>query len=360
MKHEHLNKMNNNKRIYITQEQDILKATIRVFTGLTGATVKVLEIDVAEVHRPSQVDAIVQVTFRSGKQQFYVEVKGEVRQPMLKHLLDQFGKEKDRWLLVAKYIPGPFKEELKKNGINYLEATGNCYINTGNIYLYINGREVKPVRQTAEGKLWNASGLKLLFVLLQDPQLIAATYRNLADLAGIALGSIGPLMEELRRDGYIKEQHPDGGEALVDRDRLLARWTELYPLFLRPKLITGSFRFLAQRPGDVWRSPQPEGVYWGGEPAGDLYTNQLVPETFVIYTTRQANDLVKILKIVPDEKGNIAVLRKFWKDWPGSRSVQGAVPPLLVYADLIDGSDSRRWEIAEKLKSSYLDGEFIS
>ena len=71
-------------------------------------------------------------------------------------------------------------------------------------------------------------------------------------------------------------------------------------------------------------------------------------------------ELVKLIKIVPDENGNIEVLQKFWKDWPGSRSVQGAVPPLLAYADLIDGSDSRRWEIAEKLKNSYLDGEFIS
>jgi hypothetical protein len=259
-----------------------------------------------------------------------------VRQPVLSRLLTQFGKEKDKWLLVAKYIPGPLKDELKKNGINYLETTGNCYINTGNIYLYINDREVKVVRQTAEGRLWNTSGLKLLFVLIQGPQLIEATYRSLAAVAGIALGSISPLMEELRGEGYIKRPHSGGKEVLADRSRLAARWTELYPLFLRPKLRMGSFCFLTSQSNDVWRSLQPEGVYWGGEPAGDLYTNQLVPETFTLYTTRQANELVKLLKIVPDEKGNIAVLQKFWRDWPGSRSVQGAVPPLLAYADLID------------------------
>ena len=31
MKHEHLKKMNNNNRIHITQERDILKVAIRVF-----------------------------------------------------------------------------------------------------------------------------------------------------------------------------------------------------------------------------------------------------------------------------------------------------------------------------------------
>lgn len=342
------------------QEQDVLKTAIRALGALTGATVKVLEIEVVEDHRPFQIDALVQVRFRSGKQQFYVEVKGEVRQPVLSRLLTQFGKEKDKWLLVAKYIPGPLKDELKKNGINYLETTGNCYINTGNIYLYINDREVKVARQTAEGRLWNTSGLKLLFVLIQDPPLIEATYRSLAGVAGIALGSISPLMEELRLEGYIKRLHSGGKEVLADRSRLLARWTELYPLFLRPKLRMGSFRFLTSQSNDVWRSLQPEGVYWGGEPAGDLYTDRLVPEAFTIYTTRQATELVKLLKIVPDENGNIEVLQKFWTDWPGSRGIQGAVPPLLAYADLIDGNDSRRWEIAEKIKNDYLDGEYIS
>ncbi|HEV2482073.1 MAG TPA: type IV toxin-antitoxin system AbiEi family antitoxin [Puia sp.] len=348
------------KEHHIIQGQDILKTAIQALTALTGVTVKVLGVEVVEEHRAFPIDALVQMTFRSGKQQFYVEVKGEVRQPVLSTLLAQFGKEKDKWLLVAKYIPGPLKEELKKNGINYLEATGNCNINAGNIYLYINDREVKPVRQTTEGKLWNASGLKLLFVLIQDPQMIEATYRSLADVAGIALGSITPLMEELRREGYIKRQHAGEKEVLAHRSRLFARWTELYPLFLRPRLMMGSFRFLTNRPNDLWRSLQLEGVYWGGEPAGDLYTHLLVPEEFTIYTTRQATDLIKLLKIVPDEKGNIAVLQKFWKDWPGSHSVKCAVPPLLAYADLIDSSDSRRWEIAEKIKSDYWDGEFIS
>lgn len=347
------------KSIQINQEKDILKTSIQVFTGLTGAAVKVLGIEVVEDRRPFPIDAVVQVTFRNVKQKFYGEVKGEVRRPVLSRLLDQFGKEKDKWLLIAKYIPSPVKEDLRKNGINYLEATGNCYINTGNIYLYINDREIKPVRQAARGKLWNASGMKLLFVLIQDPQMVGANYRTLADVAGIALGSISPLMEELRQEGFIKSHQPGKDEALVERNRLLARWTELYPLLLRPKLVMGTFRFLANHPDSAWRLPQPEGINWGGEPAGDLYTHNLVPETFTIYTTRQTNELVKSLKIVPDEKGKIVVLRKFWKDWPGSQSAPFAVPPLLAYADLIDGNDSRNWEIAEKIKSTYLDGTLI-
>ena len=346
------------ERYQVTQEANILKAAIRVFTDVTGAAVKVQGMEVKEDNK--RIDAIIQVTFRNGKQQFYVELKGETRQIILNSLLTQFGKEKEKWLLVAQYIPGPLKEELRKNGINYLEASGNCYINTDNIYFYINDKEVKPVRQTSENRLWKASGLKLLFVLIQDPQLVEAPYRHLSDIAGIALGSLSPLMNELKQEGYLKQKHSGGKEVLVNRSRLLTRWVERYPLILRPKLILGSFRFLTTPLNEEWKRVNHEGIYWGGEPAGDLYTNHLVPEEYMIYTSRQANEIVKLLKIVPDEKGNITVLQKFWRDWPGSKSIQGAVPPLLAYADLISGNDSREWEISEKIKLDYLDGEFIS
>jgi len=350
--------MNKLERQQIVQEQVILKTAIQTFTAITGATVKVLS---SEVRKDDiRIDALVQMTFRARKQQFNVEVKGELRQTILRNILSQFGKDKDKWLLIAKYIPGPLKEQLRKNSINYLEAAGNCYVNTENIYLYINDREVKPVRKTPEGKLWKTSGLKLLFVLIQDPQQVGATYRSLSDTAGIALGSISPLMNELRHEGYLQKESSTGKEKLVNRNRLLARWTELYPITLRPKLLMGSFRFLNKNQNEVWRQSLPEGIYWGGEPAGDLYTRGLIPEEFAIYTTQQTNELVQLLKIIPDEKGNITVLQKFWRDWSGSRSVQGAVPPLLAYADLIDGNDSRRWEIAEKIKTGYLDGEIIS
>jgi hypothetical protein len=59
------------------QEQDVLKTAIQAISALTGATVRVLGIEVVDGHRPFPIDALVQVTFRSGKQQFYVQVKGK-------------------------------------------------------------------------------------------------------------------------------------------------------------------------------------------------------------------------------------------------------------------------------------------
>ena len=334
------------------KEQAILKQAIQAFTVGTGARVKILATMLKEAGKV--IDAQIQITFRSGEQRFYVAIKGELRQAALPEILKQFGKKKDQWLLVSKYIPGPFKDDLRKNGINDLEVAGTCYISTDKIYLYINHREVKQVRTTPEGKLWKATGLKLLFVIIQNPGLLDTTYRRLAELAGIALGSISPLLDELRREGYITKDDATGQEILINRDRLLRRWTELYPVVLRPKLWMGSFRFLNDQQADAWKNLRIEGIYWSGDPAGELYTQFLVPETFPLYTSRQASELVKLLKVVPDEKGKVQVFKKFWRDWPEDRSVPYAVPPLLTYADLINGDDSRQWEVAEKIKHTYL------
>jgi hypothetical protein len=97
-------------------------------------------------------------------------------------------------------------------------------------------------------------------------------------------------------------------------------------------------------------------TYWAGEPGADLYTNFLSPEKFTLYTTKTGNELVAQLKIVPDEKGNITVLNKFWNDWQGDRSIANAAPPLLIYAELKNSLDSRNWETAEKVKTMFLNG----
>lgn len=341
------------------QEEAILKEAIRAFSTATGAQITILGNQVL-VAKNVRIDAVIHLAFKSEHYQLNVEVKGELRQTGLSRILTQFGNEKDKWLLVSKYIPGPLKEKLRKNGINYLEATGNCFININKIYLYINDREVRQVRKTPEGRLWKATGLKLLFLFIQDPNLIRATYRELSSLADIALGNISPLLDELRQEGNIQKDQATGKEVLINRDRLMTRWIELYPVVLRPKLLIGAFRFLNIPPIAALKNLQDEGVYWSGEPAGELYTHNLIPEAFTLYTTRRPTELIKILKIVPDEKGNVMMFQKFWHDWPGSASIQGVVPPLLAYADLINDSDSRGWEIAERIKNSYLNGRHIS
>jgi len=351
MIHVHLLKMNKSVDPH-EREQTILRQAITAFTRLTGVPIKLLGYQIR--NGKNQIGARIQMkTPVGGGEEFNVEIKGEVRAGILPSLLEQFGASKDHWLFVAQYIPGPTKEKFRQNGINYLEITGNCFIRNDQMYLFINDQEVKQARRPEEGRLWSVSGLKLLFVMLQDITLVGATYRELSNAAGIALGSIQPLLQELQQAGWQNDEEWSHGQPFHSlRERLAMRWAEIFPVTLQRRLSLGTFRFLS--PSGDWPRQLPEGMYWGGEPAGELYTQQLVPETFTLYTDQPANELVKKLRIVPDEGGNISVYKKFWQGSPALTVVPNAVPPLLAYADLRNSNDSRSWEIAEKIRTNYV------
>ena len=331
---------------YVAIEKEILKTAINELKQRTGASVKHLPID-----RDIDMDAYLEITFGKISYPFYVEIRGEVNKIIIARITDRFESPKNQWLLVAKYIPGPLKEYLRTNGYNYLEATGNCYIRMDQILIHINDQEVKHIRQTATGKLWKSTGLKFLFVILQDPTMLTKPYRTIAHAAGIASGNISNLIQELTDLGYKGSDFE--AENSISTAKLMARWVEMFEVTLKPKLIKGHFRFLRSEQQQQWHNIKAGGIYWGGEPGADLYTHFLNPEKFTLYTNKTGNELVPQLKIVPDEKGDITILDKFWNDWPGDRSIANAAPPLLIYAELKNSLDSRNWETAEKLKQQF-------
>jgi hypothetical protein len=337
----------NVKTIPISQT---LNAAISELKKITGASIKPMPLS---VNRNGNPDAVLEIKLRKIQQQFFISIKNEVREHNINSLVTAIGSKKDQWLLVARYIPAPIKDFLKKHGYNYLEMTGNCFINTDQLFISVSDKEIKHVLKTPEGKLWKAAGLKFLFVILQDPVMLANTQREIAQAADIALGNISNLLEELRMGGYLVKN--EYGELLQHRDKLIERWVEAFHITLRPKLQRGAFRFINVEKQKAWRDTTLTGIYWGGEPGADLYTNFLNPEHFTLYSSRPTVDLMKNLKIIADNTGNIIVLDKFWNAWDKEKQLPYAAPLLLVYAELKNSLDSRNWEAAAKIKNMLLD-----
>ena len=121
---------------------------------------------------------------------------------------------------------------------------------------------------------------------------------------------------------------------------MIERWAEAYKTNLRPKLLKGNFKFLDKEMNKSWKTLNGDNFKWGGENAGALLTKFLQPEKFIIYT-KDKNELMKSLKLVPDPLGEIEVLDQFWFD---KESDENIVPSLLAYADLITSLDSRNIE----------------
>lgn len=322
----------------------ILQEAVRKFGNITGGNARYKG-------GTSGNDGNLVISIGKQKHDFHINIKNELRQSNLPALIEQVGKEKEDWLIISKYIPKPLKEKLKGEGINYLEAAGNCFIQAGALFLYINDQPVTPTRETVTGKLWKQSGLKFLFVILCDNTLLNAPYRKIAEVAGIALGNIGSLLEELRQAGYIIEN--ENGFCLTQKEQLTQRWMELFHAVLRPRLIKGVFRFARKEREQEWKEIKSENFLWGAEPAGDMLTGFLPPKTFTVYSSQAVNDVVKELRLIPDPAGNVILIEQFWQELLSGNTVK-TVPPLLVYAELMVSHDSRNWEVASRIKNKYL------
>ncbi|RAI99437.1 hypothetical protein LX64_04571 [Chitinophaga skermanii] len=348
--------MNNHK----VQEDKILREAINVFYQETLG-----RIVIHPIHPPSTVgkftpDALVSISLHNSEiQDLFVEIKGELNPHIAYQVLHNLGKEPTKWLLVARYIPNDVKELFKTNNINYIELTGNMYINIKGVYIYITGRNSSKARVTTLGKLWKPAGLKFLLAIISNPNRINDSYRDIASSAGIALGNISTLMGELKDEKFI-ESNDEGKYQIINKKTLINRWVELYHAIMKPKLYSGTYRFLNLDVQMKWSTIENAEIYWGGEPGADIITNNLTPNDFTFFTSLNGNELVKKLLIIPDKNGNVKSYNKFWGDIttekirPSKETDALSAPPLLIYADLIHSLDSRNQELANTIKEKYL------
>jgi len=259
-------------------------------------------------------------------------------------------------VLITPYINPNLMEKLRETKVFCLDAAGNAFIQKQPLYVFIKGN--KPASEATtikKGRAFQYAGLKVVFALLQNPNLIHQTYREIADKSGVALGGVGGILEDLLYQGYIRM----AGKKRIFQDRkgLLQRWVEEYPI-LKQKHFIGSFT--CDNP-HWWKEVDIanfEGV-WGGEIAADAYTNYLqVKDAVVFIPEYQKSSLLKSARLkkrkADDEGISIDLIEPFWKE--GSVITERALAPaLLVYADLIHSKDARNLDTAKRIYEQYLD-----
>jgi hypothetical protein len=336
------------------ETQNILQKAINQFTLATGIDTKILDKQ-PKINQLQNTDACVEIKVGNQAIEFPTIIKNEIREHDLPELLQKLQQYKKEGLLVCRYIPKPIKEILKNQGINYLETAGNCFIRKEGLYFYINDKTVTKERQTKDGKLWKTAGIKFIFGILLQPTILNEPYRKIAEITEVALGNIGPFLEELKNEGFLKEGIENGNPILFleNLETLRNKWIAMFNAVLKPKLKQGRFKFVDKQILNHWEQLPNTDFYWGAETAGAVLTNHLHPEVFTIYTKQPKIILMKHLRLVPDPAGNVEILDVFWHDQLNYK--QGLVPPLLAYADLVTSLDSRNRETAVRIKQKYLE-----
>jgi hypothetical protein len=282
----------------------------------------------------------------------------EVRKELRAHQVTELIRLKEKYgklMLMAEYIYPKLKEQLRDEGIAYLETNGNMYVRQDGLFLWLDNAKVAQPEKAMAGRAFAKTGLKLLFHFLIDEQLINLTYREIAAKTGVGFGNINFIIADLKEQGFLLPANK-ATYTFAQKNELLHKWIRAYKEKLQPTLEIGTFRFVDKENYFRWEDIdlKPGETWWGGEPAGGILTNYLKPEEFTLYTTQKRADIIKDYRLLPDKDGKVKIYQKFWQfTEPGVTA-----PPLLVYADLINTNDRRCIETAEKIYHEYLQTKF--
>ena len=298
-----------------------------------------------------EMDGTITVQIAGHTTKLHVEVKQELRQYQVKQL-EKMALEYPPFMIVAKHILPKIKEELRQKNIAYLEANGNIWLQQNGMVIWLEGEKPIATEKGKGNRAFTKTGLKVVFQFLLNEQFVNMPYREIAVQTEVGLGNINYVMNGLKEMGFLIKLNKDQYK-LTNKKELLDKWMVAYEERLKPALRTGTFRFLKEEDFTNWKKlPIRTGkTWWGGEPAGDLFTNFLRPAELTLYTTETRNELIKNYRLIPDEKGNVKAYKKFWQHDEVNGNV---VPPLLVYTDLINTNDRRCIETAQKIYDELL------
>jgi hypothetical protein len=257
----------------------------------------------------------------------------------------------ERNVMVLPQVSAEKADQLRKDGIQFIDTAGNGYINQPPLYLFIKGNKMQGViKAPPVNRTFKQTGLRVLYALLCNPGLENETYRAIAAKTNVALGMINWVVKDLTELGFMIEI--GAGRRLIRKERLLERWITAYAEQLRPKLVIGHYRGAE----GWWQQAvlKPEQAQWGGEVAAAKLTDYLKPQNITVYVDKDNPGAVLILnRLKKDPEGDVELVGRFWQtDVVAPHG--DTVHPILVYADLIATGNQRNIETARIIYDEHI------
>jgi hypothetical protein len=260
-------------------------------------------------------------------------------------------------LLATAHLTQALADECIQRDLQFIDLAGNLFMHAPGQHFLITGRPVDRELKRATARAGkpvfsaSASALKMIFVLLCAPGLLNRPYRDIAAAAGVALGTVGGVLDDLRERGLLAGANR---RRLLDPAALREEWAINYALRLLPKLRVQ--RFSAEDPSWWKRARFPaDQAWWSGEVAAVQLTAQLRPVAQTLYVSPDARHdvtlmLVKRHRLRADPTGSVELIDAFW-NLEETATDRPTAPPLLVYADLQRTREPRNLEAAALIRS---------
>lgn len=306
-----------------------------------------------------EADASVDLVLDGQTHHYIVECKTAIdRKVQLDQVTLRLRQISSPLILVTEYMSKELAAHCRAVGLQFIDTHGNAYLRSRGLFVFTIGQKNAHRHQLSKVPkgLTNAAALRVIFALLCKPDLINATFKEIAAVSGVAMGTAYNVLEDLERRGYLLTgtKHT---RKMLESNRLIDEWVTNFPTRLRTKL--NSRRFSCPDPY-WWKNIEIRGLHaaWGSEVAAARMSKTLKPATQTLYVDAMEipntiKALAKTIRMRPDPEGQIEVLEKFWA--PEVETVPGIVPPLLVYSDLLSLLDPRAKETAAIIKDNFIE-----
>ena len=331
-----------------------MNGCLRVLRAL-GRTVSAELISCDSAYAGSTPRRVLQLKFgpKAMPLSFEVRTTGtHLSGPLASGIIDERKRTAVPWLLCAPYVPGPIGHRLAAEGASYVDAAGNCHIESeGTLIAHVEGK--KRVRPSG----MRTSGIKshqLLFALLAQPDLADAPVRKIALAAGIGKSSV---LDRVGRWNAQALLDHDPGRGLHSGRVLLERWLTAYVEVVRPSWLVArcqpmvteprALEALIERVCDrrVW-------AFGGTAAASRMLAIDRGVET-VLHLAELPSSLLQQLQATAAPNGSLTILHT-----PGTVAYQGASPhlahPLLVYSELLTSAEPKARQTASALRREFL------
>ena len=225
-------------------ETDLIKEAIKAFNDIGDFHLAMLADEGHFQYDNFHIDydALVHLTGHGVNRKLAVECKKRLTQATMGAMVHQLQRFPTKGLLITEYVNPNMAERLKKMKIQFIDTVGNVYLNEPPAFIYIRGNKPPEILQTRGlRRVFQPTGLKIIFAFLCNPNLVDAPYRDVAKAAKVALGTVGWVMRDLKGMGYLLEMGKRG-RRLANKKKLLERWVMAYAEKLRPKLIIEKYK----------------------------------------------------------------------------------------------------------------------
>lgn len=259
-----------------------------------------------------------------------------------------------RPLLVTEYVDDVAGEQLREQGLCYLDLAGNAWLQhlaAEELFVLIQGRPryKKPV-DTA-GAAFRADGVRVLFYGLTQPQVLAFSDEELAAHVGMTPLVLSRVLIDLDAQSLLAYEP----RRLLVSPVSVARWVAAYAT-LRKRLNPQRYRWLDPAKAADWRELSLGRTgNWGGEAAARLLLDEEGPPArLTLYSGVDRAKLCNQLGLVPHKHGALEVLTPFGNFASTPHASAACAPPLLVYADLVLSDTDLSRDLARRIAAHYL------